>query len=392
MKALIIGLGLIGGSLAKAFKKYQITSELAVFDPNLASCNQAVADGVANEICCDLTKISQYQIIVIACPLGAFVNIAPLVFKNASKTALIFDVGSLKNFAELDFKSIKPNFNSSIFASLPPNFIPAHPIAGSHLTGYQNSDADLFIDKNFVVCLNENSTELQKKFAEQLKQIIIKIDSKPVELPPEKHDYIYGLVSHLPQYLSFFHFCLTVPKENIKTNVFKIVAKQLSCPYLKQCFRLNDSNRDLWKEVILLNAGNLKSFYEDWKKQFCHILNNLIHSNNPYYYIRQYAITNNFNYFKEGQKEINDIINTENGLEIILRLILVIAYLQISKIEDYKEYSGKGFADFTSIVSIISIIDEQTFNYCVRGQDNPIILAAINQGLPKMIFNKSVKL
>ena len=109
MKALIIGLGLIGGSLAKAFKKYEIASEIVVFDPHLPSCKQAIIENAANEICYDLTKNLQYQIIVIACPLGAFANVAPLVFNNASKTALIFDVCSLKDFTNLDFKSIKLN-------------------------------------------------------------------------------------------------------------------------------------------------------------------------------------------------------------------------------------------------------------------------------------------
>jgi len=401
MKALIIGLGLIGGSLAKAFKKYQIASEIAVFDPNTASCKQAMADGVANEIYYDLSnkeELSQYQIIVIACPLGAFANIAPLVFNNASETALIFDVCSLKNFAELDFKSIHPNFNPSTFANLPQNFIPAHPIAGSHLTGYQNSDADLFVGKDFVVCLNKNPTKLQQKFAEQLRQIITKIGSKPIELDPKKHDRIYALVSHLPQYLSFFHFSLTLPDKSIKTNIFQIATKQLSFSYLKQCFRLNYSNRDLWKEIILLNAKNLESFYEDWKKQFCFILHNLITSSNPYNYIIQCITKNYSNDFKEEEKnEIKRIINIEDDLEIILRLISVITYLTISKIDDFQQYAGKGFADFTSIVRIISIIEEQTFNDCVRGQhyffsENHIILDAINRELPKITFNKSIEL
>jgi len=356
MRALIVGLGLIGGSLAKAFKKYQIASELAVFDPNITSCNQAVADGVANEICCDLTKISQYQIIVIACPLGAFVNIAPIVFKNANETALIFDVGSLKNFAELDFKSINPNFNPITFASLPPNFIPAHPIAGSHLTGYQNSDADLFIDKNFMVCLNENSTELQKKFAEQLKQIITKIGSKPVELPPEDHDYIYGLVSHLPQYLSFLSYQIN----NI--NFFQI--NQLSCPYLQQCFRLNYSDKYLWEEIFTLNAEWLNSCLRlFWTESFKIILQKLLdlENDNPYKTIID-SIENIAGYevITPSPATFADI--QKNSKEIILRLISVLAYLEMPLIKDYKKYAGKGFADFTSIINVISIIDEKTFN------------------------------
>ena len=354
MKALIIGLGLIGGSLAKAFKKYQIASEIAVFDPNIASCKQAMADGVANEICHDLSnkeELSQYQIIVIACPLGAFVNIAPLVFNNASETALIFDVCSLKNFAELDFKSIHPNFNPSTFANLPQNFIPAHPIAGSHLTGYQNSDADLFVGKYFAVCLNKNPTELQQKFAEQLRQIIIKIGSKPIKLPPQDHDYIYGLVSHLPQYLSFLSYTIS------DINFFQI--NKLSCPYLQRCFRLNYSDKYLWHEIFMLNTGLLEFFFQPWKWHFMNILTVLFNAKNPYKTIREFII-------KTQDTDISPTTLTDikkNSTEIILRLISALAYLKIpylNKID--RAFTGKGFADFTSIVGVLSIIDEQTFN------------------------------
>jgi prephenate dehydrogenase len=376
MKALIIGLGLIGGSLAKAFKKYEIASEIVVFDPNSASCKQAVAENVANEICYDLTKISQYQIIVIACPLGAFVNVAPLVFNNASKTALIFDVGSLKDFTNLDFKSINPNFNSSTFASLPQNFIPAHPIAGSHLTGYKNSDADLFIDKNFVVCLNENPTELQKKFAEQLKQIIIKIGSKPVEHKPLNHDYLYGVVSHLPQYLSF----LSCRINNI--NFFQI--NQLSCPYLQKCFRLNASDKDLWKEIFTLNAEWLNSCLRlFWTESFKIILQKLLDldNDNPYKTIID-SIENIAGYevITPSPATFADI--QKNSKEIILRLISVLAYLEMPLIKDYKKYAGKGFADFTSIINVISIIDEKTFNKLFNDNRSDLNLLIANWELP----------
>ena len=387
MKALIIGLGLIGGSLAKAFKKYEIASEIVVFDPHLPSCKQAVAENVANEICCDLTKISQYQIIVIACPLGAFANVAPLVFNNASKTALIFDVGSLENFAELDFKRINLNFNPKTFASLPQNFIPAHPIAGSHLTGYENSDADLFVDKNFAICLNKNPTKSRQKFAEQLKQIIIKIGSKPIEIPPESHDAIYGLVSHLPQYLSFFYLEIDdqrspYPYDWKKKSFFQFQIDDLSwyffCSYLQQCFRLDYSDKHLWEEIFLLNSKLLQDYFNVWHYYFYNILQQLFVSKNPYKTICQY-ITQYTN-INHSPATLDDI--KQSSQEIILRLISVLAYLEIPLIKDYKKYAGKGFADFTSIVNIISIIDEQTFNKLFNDNRSDLNLLMKNWELP----------
>ena len=375
MHALIIGLGLIGGSLAKAFKYNDIAKHITVFDPNQSSCDLALDQKVADAICCDLNNISQYQIIVIACPLRAFVNVAPIVFEFADKNALIFDVGSLKNFAELDFSSIKPNFDPAIFNNLPANFIPAHPIAGSHLTGYENSDADLFVDKNFVVCYptslhkREYATTDENALSVSLyllrpKQIITKIGSKLIELSPEMHDHIYALVSHFPQQLSF----LSYPINNI--NFFQI--NQLSCPYLQKCFRLNYSDKHLWDEIFILNTKWLDRLLKIWKEYFINTLRHLLNSKNPYRDTRNF-ITKNEN-ITPSPTTLDDI--KQNSREIILRLILVIAYLQIPKIHDYKKYAGKGFADFTSIVSIISIIDENMFNQLFNdNRDNLSLLS-----------------
>ena len=361
MHALIIGLGLIGGSLAKAFKHNDIAKHITVFDPNQSSCNLALEQKVADTICYDLTEISQYQIIVIACPLRAFVNVAPIVFKFASETALIFDVGSLKNFAELDFKSIRPNFKPSTFASLPKNFIPAHPIAGSHLTGYENSDADLFVDKNFVICdpshdeeelylkkLHENvllytsSNPDNEEKHTQLRRIIEKIGAKCCFLTAREHDKIYALVSHLPQYLSF-HLA-----DDFNTN-------QLSSGFFQQCFRLNNSNRYLWSEIFILNKKNLNILCENFTKHFQVVLQPFLQSKKNRLNILFPYITNSTK-ISTDSNFTKDLQN--NGKEIIARLLMVIAYLDIIE-KDYKQYAGKGFADFTSIINILPSLEAQ---------------------------------
>ena len=187
MNTLIIGLGLIGGSLAKAFKKYEIAKHITVFDTNQNSCNLALQQQVANEICHNLNKkqIAKQNIIVIACPISSYLDILPTIFQFANKNALIFDVGSLKNFAELDFFSIKPAYNL-ICPNVPANFVPACPITGSHLTGYENSCENLFVDKKFVICpfryeqKEEERTHI--KCVNQLYDIAIKIQSKHLYL------------------------------------------------------------------------------------------------------------------------------------------------------------------------------------------------------------------
>lgn len=200
MNALIIGLGLIGGSIAKAFKHYNIAQHITVFDPNQNSCNLALQQQIANKICYNLNKkqFAKQNIIVIACPMSAYIDILPTIFKFANKKALIFDVGSLKNFTELDFANIKPNFDPAIFNNLPANFVPAHPIAGSHLTGYENSCENLFVDKKFVICPSRYERKKEErthiKCVNQLHDIVIKIQAKHLYLDAKKHDEIYALL------------------------------------------------------------------------------------------------------------------------------------------------------------------------------------------------------
>ncbi len=352
MKALIIGLGLIGGSLAKAFKHYNIAQHITVFDPNQNSCNLALEQNVANEICHDLTKISQYQIIVIACPIRAFVNVAPIVFKFADKNALIFDVGSLKNFAELDFSGIKPNFDPEIFNNLPDNFVPAHPIAGSHLTGYENSCENLFADKDFVICRRMHNAEnlyAENLWEKNLHKIIEKIGAKPHYLTAKEHDKIYALVSHLPQYLSF----LSNYKRELDTN-------QLSSLFFQRCFRLNNSDRDLWQEIFDLNQKNFSIFFQEWKGNFDIISKAINNAKNPFKILRTYLVSDQEFSLELDDKFYKDFNN--NRKDILHRLVIVIAYLEIKKIQDYKKYAGKGFADFTSIIKILSASEDVWLN------------------------------
>jgi prephenate dehydrogenase len=333
MNALIIGLGLIGGSIAKAFKKYEIAKHITVFDPNQNSCNLALQQQIANEICYNLNKkqIAKQNIIVIACPISTYLDILPTIFKFAHKNALIFDVGSLKNFAELDFASIKPNFDPAIFNNLPANFVPAHPIAGSHLTGYENSSENLFVNKKFVICPFRSRYERKEerthiKFVNQLYDIVIKIQAKHLYLDAKKHDEIYTLISHLPQYISF----------ELK---HKINYKELKSDFFQTAFRLDNSDQNLWKEIFTLNGYNIVNLYNKLLLDCPNLYKNVEY---------------NVNYFKEPdlKKIKHDLKNLDNH-NILSRLMMVICYLNLDKIKDYKQYAGKGFADFTSLIKII---------------------------------------
>ncbi|GDX36645.1 prephenate dehydrogenase [Alphaproteobacteria bacterium] len=313
-KILIIGLGLIGGSFAKAIREKNIAQQIFALDQDLEAINNARNQKIVDDFCLIDSQIKDYDLIVIACPLKNYPQIFTQLANHLDNKNLVIDLGSIKNF---DNKLLK----------LIPNFIGCHPIAGSDQSGYLNSDCNLFFGKKFVIC-NYNNIDSVKI----VKEIIIEIGSSFIELSASKHDEIFALTSHLPQFLSFL--CAEFsPKKN--KNEF-----------IKKAFRLDKSSPEIWSDIFKLNEKNLEKFYQQFFTNFTNIAKQL----KSFSTSKQFLTTNNI-FIKESKAlKITDL--EPDFSQIFFRLLVVLSYLKIDKINDYLEYTGSGFADFTSIAFI----------------------------------------
>ncbi len=303
-KTLIIGLGLIGGSFAKAIKQANLSKEIFACDTDSETIDYAKNSEVINDGFTDLTffsdELSSFDFIVVAAPLSAYDEI---FFELKNVNALVIDLGSIK---DLDIEN------------LPRNFVPCHPIAGSENTGLEHADANLFSDKKFIIC-QKNS---------EIVEVVKKIGAIPEFLEAKKHDEIYALVSHLPQFLSFL------------TAEFS--PEKITDEFFKTAFRLDNSDPEIWSDIFAMNEENLEKFYEKFFENLDGVILSLSKGDLPHF--DKLNVTQKFDqqFFEK------------NFPVIFFRALVAKSFLEIPEIKTFQSYAGSGFRDFTSIISILN--------------------------------------
>ncbi len=318
-KILIIGLGLIGGSFAKSCKKYGVSNKIYACDLDADSIENALKQAVIDDFVELEDDLSDFDLIVIATPLASYKKIFEQLSKKTSPKAIIIDLGSLKEFI---IKILPKNLEK--------NFIACHPIAGSEKIGFENSSAELFSNKKFIICSTKNNAESALKKVEYLvKEIGFNVDS----IDSKRHDEIYALVSHLPQFLSFL------------TKEFS--PKNIEDEFFKNAFRLDNSDPEIWGDIFKLNGSNLEKFY-------VRFFENLDQNMNLSNYQKIFEIESIIQNPAIALDLKAEKFLEENFAAIFSRIVTVKSYLEIPEIKTFENYSGKGFKDFTSISSLLS--------------------------------------
>jgi prephenate dehydrogenase len=333
-KTLIIGLGLIGGSFARSCKKHQISEKLYACDLDPDAITLAKDSKIIDEFISLDENLLDFDLIVLATPLSTYKDIVKKIAPKISNQTIIVELGSVKEIA------IK---NKILLENLRNNFVLCHPIAGSEKTGFESSSEDLFLDKKFIIC-PENTSDLAIKFVER---IITKIGGKVEFLEAKKHNEIYALVSHLPQFLSFLSLEFS-PKE-ITDNFFNIA------------FRLDNSDPKIWGEIFKLNESNIEEYYFEFFDNLEKIEKRL--KQNQFSELLQ-----EMSLIKKDKIEFDEKFLEENFSSIFFRVIFVASYLRIKDINNFLEFAGSGFRDFISITSVLHLEEEKLTNLLKQNQ------------------------
>ncbi|MBL8099754.1 MAG: prephenate dehydrogenase/arogenate dehydrogenase family protein [Anaerolineales bacterium] len=193
----IIGLGLMGGSLAKALKgKCEL---LFGFDSHLPTLELALATQTVDFASSDFSSLSEVDVLILATPVNIILDIIPRLPSFIKQNCILIDLGSTK-------KSILESMNQ-----LPQNFevIGAHPICGKEKLGLENADANLYQSAPFVIT---PSTRTTSKAKSAIQEIIFAIGANCIEMSAEAHDHALAFTSHLP-FLISSALAKTLPKE-----------------------------------------------------------------------------------------------------------------------------------------------------------------------------------
>ncbi len=239
MKIGIIGLGLIGGSLARAIKKNNIESEIVAFDRVEDELTNAIKE---KNIDSYTTKIDsnfyECDIIFLCTPVDVSIRILDDLEQIVNEKCLITDVSSTKS----EIMSFCYN-NKKI------NFIGGHPMTGSEKSGYSNSSEILFENAFYIVTPLKGTNN---EYLILLKDIITRIGAIYIEMSAEEHDECLSIISHIPHILAS---CLVNYLKDIDND--REIYKQLCAGGFKDITRIASSNGELWYSIIESNRENI---------------------------------------------------------------------------------------------------------------------------------------
>ena len=247
----IIGLGLMGGSVAKALKNKNPNIFIEAFDHNESALDLALDVGIIDQKLGNLEQINNLDqnlvdIIIIAVPVIESLQVYDAIKSLFNSNITITDTASAKLLIS---NYLEDNYSS------PANIILSHPMAGSHNTGVGYADEAMFNNKKVLITeLNNTNQASEQKVSDLWKGLgaeVHKIDAK-------KHDEIMSYASHLPHVISYavLSSIMTNPNKNITT---------FSAGGLKDFVRIGGSDPKMWTDIFLSNKDSIVQAIDAYK-------------------------------------------------------------------------------------------------------------------------------
>jgi len=256
----LIGIGLIGSSIARAIKKKNLSKRICIFSRSQKTINKAKKLKLGNIYTTHLKQSVKNSDLVILCtPLSTYETILKKISNNIMPNAILSDVGSVK----LSVDKIFSKFLNKGF-----HIIPAHPIAGTEKSGPEAGFAELFVRR---WCVLTPSSNYDKKSLNKIQKLWINLGSKTLIMKPENHDKILALTSHMPHLISY----------SIVSSVLNINAKEkskvikFSAGGFRDFTRIASSDAIMWKDIFLNNKKNLLKTVKEFEKSL-NLIKNLI--------------------------------------------------------------------------------------------------------------------
>lgn len=239
-KVAVIGLGLIGGSLARALKGSGGVGEVAGADTDAGTLDYALREGVVDTCTADIAVAAAgSELVVIATHVGLIPKIASEVLPHLSQSAVLTDVGSVKG-----------EIVRRITPMLPPGtrFVGGHPIAGTERSGVISSDAALFSGKTVVLT---PTADTPKEALGSVASMWELTGAKVIEMDPARHDRIFAFVSHLPHAVAYSLVAAVINQKD-PAGIYDFAGGGLN-----DFTRIAASSPEMWKDIFLMNRDDV---------------------------------------------------------------------------------------------------------------------------------------
>src|SRR3990170_5528845 len=249
-KVAIIGVGLIGGSLAIILREKGIAKNIVGVGRGIKNLKTAKKLGVVNSYTQDAREgVQDADLVVVAIPVASITKVIKEALPSLKKGAIVTDVGSVKKIIVDEIGKILPDTI---------HFIAGHPIAGTENAGVEAAFPTLFQNRR---CILTPAKKTNKAALEKVKKLWEIAGSEVILMDAEKHDKILAAVSHLPHVVAY---CLVNTISNI--NDFNESLVKYSAGGFKDFTRIASSPPEMWRDICLLNKDAILDVIQRFQK------------------------------------------------------------------------------------------------------------------------------
>lgn len=232
----VVGVGLIGGSFAAALRKAGAVGRVLGAGRRVQTLAQAQELGIIDEAVSLWEAAERADLILVSAPVGAFPSIFAELGASLSDTALITDGGSTKqNVVEAARIGLGARIGQ---------FVPAHPMAGSHESGPQAADANLYAGRRVMLT----------PLAENRPEDIVRVElawrvcgAQVIRLDPAEHDAVMAAISHLPHWIAALYM------QHILQSADPAARLEMAGPGFRDFTRIAAGSPEMWRDIFLAN-------------------------------------------------------------------------------------------------------------------------------------------
>ena len=234
----LIGIGLIGSSLAHAMRKHKLAGEITGYARSEATRAKAMEIGLVDKVFPTAAgAVKDADLVILCSPVGTYGELAREIGPGLSPGAILTDVGSVKGAVVRD---VLPHVPRDV------NFIPGHPIAGTEQSGPESGFAELFINRWCILTpLPDSDTGAVERLADFWRAC----GSNVEVMTPEHHDLVLAITSHLPHLIAYNIVSTAADLEEVTSS--EVI--KYSAGGFRDFTRIAASDPTMWRDVFLNN-------------------------------------------------------------------------------------------------------------------------------------------
>lgn len=245
----IIGLGLIGGSMAIDLRRAKFADHFIGSDRSELNAQTALRIGLVDEILPNEGLIQKSDLILLAVPVNAATRLLPEILDKINDNQIVVDICSTKEKL-VDSVHYHPKRK---------NYVASHPMAGTEFNGPWAAVPNLFAGKAGIIC---NAEDSDHNAVETVTKMYDALNMRVIYMRASHHDVHTAYVSHLSHVISFALALTVLDKEKNEKNIFDLASGGFA-----STARLAKSNSDMWVPIFMQNKQNLLSVMDSYMER-----------------------------------------------------------------------------------------------------------------------------